>query len=335
MAKKTAAQVGAEIREEVTNKIISTLEYFRDHGFTTWKSGLKYKIDPRPCNAEDNRRYRGVNIFICLMEMMMKGYTANRWLTYNQAKKLGGVPNRDLKGESIRLTYSIPRFMRMDTEEIIKGSDKSRLEGMGIDVRLAFMAGPYTTRPLFNVDCFDGLPDVVRLGKSIRGVVLEESFDNYEQQFMVDRMVERLGVPVKHVQSTPCYRPLADEINIPEIKMFETRGQYLSTLTHECVHATGHDSRLARGMFGKPFGSPEYAKEELVAEMGNAFICSAFGIEGNLQHPEYIHSWLKALDGDTKAVFWAAARAEKAMDFLIGDQLDDMAECFEEEVAAA
>lgn len=333
MAKKSAADVAESIRAEVTERVIEALERFNNGEVSKWMSGLRYRVDPRPRNAVTNRPYRGVNLFICMIVMMTRGYQSNRWLTYDQAKALGATPKDSLKGQGVRLTYPIPVFKRLDTDEIIKSSEKKKLLSQGVKIGIAYFRGPYMTKALFNVDLFNDLSNKIKFGTDKSPDELDEHFDHEEQAQQVQKIVDQLGVEFTHANGTPCYVPSLDRVSVPEPKFFESQGHYLSTTLHECAHATGHESRLKRDMSGG-FGSKEYAREELVAEMCSAFVCAALGIDGKLQHPEYLHGWLKKLDHDTKEVFKAAALAEKAMTFLMGDMLEEL-EIREEELETA
>ena len=86
---------------------------------------------------------------------------------------------------------------------------------------------------------------------------------------------------------------------------------------HELTHWTGHPSRLARPL-GRRQGIDAYAYEELVAEMGAAFLCAHCGIPGRTEHASYIDSWLDALRRDKRLIFVAAGTAQKAADFVLG-----------------
>ena len=132
----------------------------------------------------------------------------------------------------------------------------------------------------------------------------------------------------RHGGSSAHYSPTGDYVQMPSLEAFRSADDYAGTLAHELVHWTGHESRCDR-QFGKRFGDDAYAFEELVAEIGSAFVCAQTGIalEG-LQHDRYVASWLKVLKGDKRAIFTASSQAKKAAEFL-------MASAEEEEALAA
>ena len=133
------------------------------------------------------------------------------------------------------------------------------------------------------------------------------------------------GVKVEfRLQNRACYARHTDSILMPKAEQFFTHADYFSTLLHEVVHATGHESRLNREGITKPsktFGDPVYAFEELIAEMGSAFLCAQLGVFGDVQHDSYIKSWLEVLKSDKKALFRACRHAREASEFLL--QLTD------------
>jgi antirestriction protein ArdC len=127
---------------------------------------------------------------------------------------------------------------------------------------------------------------------------------------------------IKHDTVSAFYRPSSDQVHMPPAERFEKPGEYYSTLFHELTHATGHESRLHRDGICEvsPFGSRTYSKEELIAEMGAAFLCGHCGIEDTTidNSAAYIQGWLKKLRGDSRLVVHAAAAAQKAADFILG-----------------
>jgi antirestriction protein ArdC len=112
------------------------------------------------------------------------------------------------------------------------------------------------------------------------------------------------------------YSPASDRIYLPTRSSFADAGAYYSTALHELCHWSGHPSRLGRKL-GSRFGESAYAMEELIAEMGSAFLSAHCRLDGRLQHASYISSWLNVLRRDKRAVFMAAAQAQKAADFLL------------------
>ena len=131
----------------------------------------------------------------------------------------------------------------------------------------------------------------------------------------IEEIAASFGVKIAHLESlkSPCYIPSQDEIRMPNKEQFQTTENYYATLLHELVHSTGHESRLNRE-FSKRFGNEAYAFEELIAELGAAFLCADFGLIGATveNHAAYLQSWLQVLKNDKKAIFTAASQASKA-----------------------
>lgn len=125
-----------------------------------------------------------------------------------------------------------------------------------------------------------------------------------------------------HKYSGAWYRPTVDTVNVPDKKHFESIHEYYSTLFHELIHSTGHETRLNRkGITGlNPFGSKEYSKEELVAEIGASMLCGVAGIENQTidNSASYIQSWLRALENDHTLIVKASQQAQKAADYILG-----------------
>ena len=132
------------------------------------------------------------------------------------------------------------------------------------------------------------------------------------------------GPAVEHAGTQAYYRPLTDDVRLPEPTRFASSEEYYATLFHELVHSTGHSKRLDRKLDTdpKPFGSPDYGREELVAEMGAAFLCGHSGIKPAVieNQTAYINGWLRQLKEDKRLVIAAAGAAQKAADWIRGER---------------
>lgn len=141
----------------------------------------------------------------------------------------------------------------------------------------------------------------------------------------VGQYLSRENIELKNIRNEAFYSVTHDFINIPSLNNFKSSEDYYSTLLHEIVHSTGNKKRLARfkaNDTSSPFGSPDYSREELVAEMGSSFLLNHLGISNTRtleQNAAYIQSWLKALSNDTSLIAIAATRAEKAVQFILGN----------------
>lgn len=237
--------------------------------------------------------YRGMNVLLLWGEAMDKGYGSAIWMTYKQAAELGGQVR---KGEHGSLVVYADRFTK--TEQNEKGED--------VEHSIPFMKG-YT---VFNVEQVDGLPahyysKPEPKGEPLRLIAEAETF------------FEQTGARFQHGGDRAFYAPARDCIQLPPADAFKDAESYAATKAHELIHWTGHPSRTARE-FSKRFGDTAYAREELVAELGAAFLCAALGItpEPREDHAAYLYHWLQVLKADKRAIFSAAAHAQRAADYL-------------------
>lgn len=292
MAKKSstkATETKTEKRDvaaEVTARIIEALEAGTAPWVRPWKSGVgpdaEFGGGLMPSNAITGRCYRGINVLILWAAATSKGYSDSRWLTFNQAKAAGGSVR---KGER--------------ASQIVFWKWLVKDEGKPTEKRIPMAR----TISLFNVAQCDGLD-----------LAAPAPMPEHEAG-AADRLAEQAGAVVRRGGDRAFYAPGADFIQMPVAEAFATRSDYESTLLHELTHWTGAANRLDR-TFGKRFGDAAYAAEELVAELGSAFLCARLGIEGKLQHAEYLATWVEVLRSDKHAIFTAAREAEKAAALL-------------------
>lgn len=277
----------ASVYEEVTQKIIKELE----QGTAPWVKPWQGGDGGMPYNATSQRRYSGVNVLLLWGAAFAKGYRHQGWLTFKQARALGGHVKKGEHGVHVVYASSVVRKERDETT------------GEEVEKKIPFLKG-YT---VFNVEQTEGLPATMYAVPEAKPLL-----DAIED---VEAFIERVGADVRHGGDRACYMPGLDAIALPEASCFESAAHYYATSLHEHAHWTGHPSRLARDLSGR-FGDSAYAAEELVAELAAAFLCAALSIPGRLRHAEYLGSWLKVLREDKKAIFTAAARATEAAQFL-------------------
>lgn len=230
-----------------------------------------------------------MNVLLLWMAGAAGGYSDPRWLTFRQAQELGGTVRKGEKGTHIVL---------LKTTEKTKKND----DGEEYQDRYSFLK--YFV--VFSVEQCEGLeklkplpePEIVEIGDP-------------------EKLLAKSGATIEYGGDRAAYLINSDKIRMPIRKTFRDEADFIATGFHELVHWTGHESRLARETLGAGlFGSTTYAEEELVAEMGAAFLCAAYGIEGKLQHAEYIGSWIKKLRDDERVIFRTARAAENAAEFL-------------------
>ena len=137
----------------------------------------------------------------------------------------------------------------------------------------------------------------------------------FDRDANAEQFINKTGAEIRYGKDRAFYAPSKDIINLPDAEAFTDAGSFYATSLHELGHWTGHETRLNRQLKNS-HGSEDYAKEELIAELTAAFLCAELGIDGELQHPEYIGSWIKVLKNDKQAIFTASSKAKKAADFL-------------------
>jgi antirestriction protein ArdC len=248
----------------------------------------------RPTNGATGAAYRGVNIVALWAEAALKGYMSSTWATYRQWREIGAQVRKGQHGAVIVFFKEIDRDEDGSDEE----SDRPRLIARASRV--------------FNAEQVDGWqPPKIETSSRVEVIANVQAF------------VAATKADIRQGGDTACYRSKEDYIVMPDPARFvgsPTRTPteaYHAVLCHELVHWTGAKHRLDR-QFGERFGDTAYAMEELVAELGAAFLCADLRITNELRadHAAYIQSWLKILQSDRKAIFTAASRASQAMDYL-------------------
>lgn len=280
-----------DVYTRVTAKIVADLEQGVRPWMKPWNAEHAAGRITRPLRA-NGQPYRGVNVLLLWGEAEAKGYNAPIWITYKQAATLGGQVR---KGEHGSLVVYADRFTRTETDE--QGQESER--------EIPFMKG-YT---VFNVEQVDGLP--------AHFYAKAEAPHPVERIPQAEAFFEATGAVVRHGGNRAFYAPARDLIQLPPRETFRDAESYVATRAHETIHWTSHPSRLAREL-GKRFGDNAYAAEELIAEMGSAFLCADLGLtpEPRDDHAAYLAHWLQVLKQDSRAIFTAASQAQHAADYL-------------------
>jgi antirestriction protein ArdC len=277
------------VYQDVTNSIIEQLEKGAIPWVKPWKADSSADK-----NLLTQKPYQGINRLILGLSGMVNGYGVPVWASYKQWESIGGNVRKGEKGT--RIVF----FSKVDKENKTTGDKES------YSVLKAYW--------VFNASQIDGI-DIVPTE------TIEKPFTAIE---LAETRIVKTGAALSHGGDAAFYAPSVDRIQLPNKGTFDSEANYYATAFHELVHWTGAKHRLDRNLEKGRFGNPAYAFEELVAEMGAAFLCQDYGIQGELRHAGYIQSWLKALRDDSKAVFKAAALAQKAADYL--NQLDATSE---------
>lgn len=288
----------ADLYTRVTNQIVASLEQGVRPWLKPWGSGTADARVVRPLRG-NGVPYRGINVLMLWGAALDHGFTGSTWLTFKQALELGGCVRKGEKGSTVVYAGSLTRTSPNETGEAT-GEDSEQ--------RIPFLKG-YT---VFNVDQIDGLPDSYRTPAP----VLPDHITRIER---VEAFTAATGVIVRHGGNRAFYSPSSDVVQMPPLQAFNSAASYYSTLTHELTHWTGHVSRLDR-TFGKRFADKAYAFEELVAELGAAFLSADLDLTPEILpgHADYIGHWLDVMKADKRAIFTAASHAQRAADFLSG-----------------
>jgi len=281
-----------DLYSEITKQIVAMLE----KGVVPWRSPILGRSTAgHPKNLNTGKPYRGVNVFLLAFTAYMKGYESAFWLTYDQARGRGGVVRKGEKSSMVIFWKPL---------EVTDEKTKEK--------KTTFVLRYYN---VFNVDQCDQIdkPDAPKFTPSeVKPIeTAERIIKGYAD-----------GPVIEHGGSQAYYRPIEDKIRIPAPERFQNTELYFATLLHETSHSTGHSKRLDRKLDKelRPFGSPDYGKEELIAEMSAAFLCGEAGIVPAVVENQaaYISGWLGQLKSDKKLVIQAAGAAARSADWILG-----------------
>ncbi|BBU33363.1 antirestriction protein (plasmid) [Burkholderia sp. THE68] len=286
-----------DIYSRVTDKIIADLEQGVRPWVKPWKGGNAADRITLPAR-HNGIPYQGINILLLWGEQLDKGFLSNRWMTFKQAQALGANVR---KGEHGSLVVYANKVLKSETDD--KGDE--------IEREIPFLKG-YT---VFNVDQIENLPAEYRTEPASVKSEPHELIEHAEAFF------SKTGAVIRHGGNRAYYAPAHDIVQLPIPESFDTAESYAATKAHELTHWTSHTTRLDRQL-GKRFGDDAYAAEELIAEMGAAFVCAQLGLSPEVRddHAAYLDYWLKVLKVDKKAIFTAASQAQKACEFLFSLQ---------------
>jgi antirestriction protein ArdC len=282
---------------DVSARILSQLEAGAAPWVKPWSQTPGQNV---PHNAATGRPYSGCNVVLL---WMAKGhYATPRYLTFKQAKDLGGNVR---KGEHGTKVYFVKQLLVKDKGEQAEGEEGN--------AKQVAMLREYT---VFNVEQCENLPERILTPK------LEKVRHTHERDATIDEFIAATGADIREGHGEAYYIPSRDFISMPAFRAFKSAASFYATEFHELGHWTGAKSRLDR-QFGKRFGDRAYAAEELVAELTAAFLCAEFSVDGELRHAGYVASWIELLKDDPRAFFTAASKAQAAANYLRGVALQD------------
>ena len=275
-----------DIHQQITDQILAAMEQARSTGRRLWDSQPSL-----PLNLTTGKPYQGINTLILWAAGLRRSYASPYWLTYKQAADMGGQVR---KGEASELCVFYKPWESVETTgqgetEITKGA-----------VLKSFR--------VFNLDQIDGIKAPAKEERPAFAAI-----EDAERILTASPAVIHIG------GSQAFYRPGTDTIHLPERERFTSPEAFYSVAMHEICHSTGHGSRLDRDFSGR-FGTEAYAFEELIAELGSAFLNADLGILNATlpDHADYLSNWIAILKGDKKAILTAAAQASKAHGFIKG-----------------
>ncbi|MBJ9159323.1 DUF1738 domain-containing protein [Citrobacter sp. FDAARGOS_156] len=283
-SKTKFSKTRTDIYQTVTDNIIAALEA----GVKPWSCPWQRVpgMSGVPSNFATGIAYSGMNIMLLWCSASEQGFGDSCWMTYKQAQAVGGQVRKGEHG----------------TTAIFYTTLEKENEGGEID-----QIPMLKTFNVFNVEQIDGLPQTTET------VNPEATFAPLPE---AENLFRKSGANIIEKGQNAFFQPSTDEVWLPERHLFSDTANFYATGLHELVHWSGGKKRLSREMKGK-FGSEDYAFEELIAELGSAFLMADLGIVGEVQHESYIASWLKALKNDKRYIFKAASAASKAHRYLM------------------
>jgi antirestriction protein ArdC len=282
-----------DLYAEVSARIIAELERGAAPWIKPWSATPGQNV---PQNAMTNRPYSGCNV-VLLWLARDRGWSSPRFLTFKQASEAGGNVR---KGEHGTKVYFVKQLQIKDADH-------------GDESRLIPMMREYT---VFNVDQCENLPDSVKTGKPMR-VRNPDTRDA-----LADDFLQATGADIREGHGEAYFVPSHDFISLPAFEAFKGADHFYNVAFHELTHWTGHKTRLDRDLKTR-FGARGYAAEELVAELGAAFLSAEFGFDGDVRNAGYIATWIDLLTTDKRAFFSACSKASRAADYLRGLALAD------------
>ena len=296
-----------ELYQQVTNQIIESLEKGAFPWEKTWKPASRVSNPNQPYNAVSKRKYTGRNII--LLWMQGQKYDSNGWATLRQIEQAGGHVREGETGAKVLFFSS----------SYISKKERRAAEAENREPNSGFLTMAHT---VFNLDQCEGVEELCRIPES-------DIEDNNDPIQACEDLIHAVPADIRYGGDRAffAFSPDRDYIGIPHKAQFNTSEDFYRTMFHELTHWTGFKTRLNRNL--KSWGTDEYAREELVAEIGAAFLAAQKGIEYTVNHTNYLHHWIAELKEDCQAIFQAASHATKASDYLLAfEQAEKSKRCW-------
>ncbi len=283
-----------DLRQEITDSIIAAME----KGTAPWQKPWQAGAFEMPLNPTSGKPYRGGNALHLMVAAMRSGYEDPRWITYRQAQENEWQVRKGEKGTQIEF-WQFPKGKSEDLDDFRDLPAR--------DSKEKFIYRVYT---VFNASQIEGIP-----------AHTHRVHQEWEAHQSAETILQNSGARIIHDQQDRAfYNRLTDDIHLPPRAAFKSAGEYYGTALHELAHFSGAESRLNRETLNESyrFGDPNYAKEELRAELASVFLMAERGIPHNPDsHAAYIGSWMKSLQDDKNEIFRAARDAHRAADLLL------------------
>ncbi|WP_454858769.1 ArdC family protein [Rhizobium binxianense] len=284
-----------DVYTRITERIVADLEKGVRPWVQPWNTPNMTGRITRPLR-HTGEPYSGMNVLLLWSEALAGGFTAPIWMTVRQANALGAHIR---KGESGATVVYASRFTRTETDAA----------GDEVERDIPFLK----TYAVFNVEQIEGLPDHYYH----QPTPVTDPIRRIEH---ADRFFANTGAVIRHGGGQAYYAPAGDFIQMPAFESFRDAASYVAILAHESVHWTAHPDRVGRDLSRYAKDRTDRAREELLAEIGSCLVCADLGIVPELEprpdHASYLASWLKVLADDKRAIFQAAAHAQRAVAFL-------------------
>ncbi len=291
--KKTRSSTSTKADSTLYTRVTQQIEATLSKGVVPWRKPWKGRAY-LPCNAISKRPYSGVNLLL----LSLAPFANHRWITARQANELGGHIRKGERG-------SLVVFWKILEKEATDAESKRSIP------LLRYFH-------VFNIEQVEGI--------AFEDAPAAPTINRIEE---AEQAVRNMPDPPRLIghQASAFYRPSDDTVAMPRIERFDSADHYYATLMHELGHSTGHPSRLNRPGVASTamFGSEDYSREELVAELASAFVCAEIGLDNSLidNAASYVNGWLNALNRDPKAIVLASSQARHAADFIMGRHLQE------------
>ncbi|WP_209856418.1 ArdC family protein [Rhizobium herbae] len=297
---KSDQETRVDIYSKITDRIIASLEEGVRPWVQPWSAGHMEGRITRPLR-HNGEPYSGINVLLLWSETVSRGFRSPTWMTFRQAAELGAHVRKGETGSTVVYANRVSR-----TETADNGDEVAR--------EIPFLKA-YT---VFNLEQIDDLPD------GYLPSLTENPKMDVNRIAKADAFFAATGAVVRHGGNKAFFAPGLDIIQMPPIETFRDVESYYATLGHEHIHWVGAKHRLDRDLSRYSKDKSERAREELIAELGSCFLCADLGVVPELEprpdHASYLQSWLRVLADDRKAIFQAAAHAQRAVNYLHGLQ---------------